>query len=91
MVVAHTIGAVIRFDAKETLVGATLLRLRFKKPSKATGVWVAHVQGTNFLEFVTSAESDVDEVGIWQVQAEVTRPGQVVYSTPDQFNVLRRL
>ena len=72
--VKDDIGTVIDCNMRISLVDATLLQIKYKKPSGATGTWTGILQGTQSVRFVTIAGS-IDEARAWQFQPYAEKPG----------------
>jgi hypothetical protein len=61
-----------------TLTGATTLLIKYRKPDGSTGAWTATIVGgaPTYMHYVTQA-GDLDQNGIWQLQAYVILGGAV--------------
>jgi hypothetical protein len=75
------IGLAITLDLGESIAAATALKIHYKKPSGTTGTWTAVLSGTTALAYTTTAASDIDEGGSWQLQAAFTLSGWTGHST----------
>ena len=67
------IGTVIDCNMRIDLSTWTVLQIKYKKPSGASGTWTGILYGTETVRYVTLA-GDIDETGEWQFQpyAEIT-------------------
>ena len=62
------IGATIRLTSTFDLSLATAQTIRYTKPSGAKGTWIAAINGTTNVEYVTTDADDLDESGRWTFQ-----------------------
>ena len=85
-VFAGDIGTVILLNTGTSLAGATVTKMRVRKPDGTIVEWQATVQDTTYLKFVTVAGT-LDTAGRWQVQAQVTLPAWSGYGEVAYFNV----
>lgn len=67
------IGTKIKINVGENIVTATIRKIKYKKPSGITGEWNALLEGTNYMYYITIA-NDINEKGIWLVQAYIELP-----------------
>lgn len=65
-------GTLIELNTGVSLVGATVLEIKARKPSGTMVTWTATASTTN-LQFTTLADT-LDQSGIWLLQASVTLP-----------------
>ena len=71
------IGVKIELETLDTMIGATVTEIKYKKPSGVTGSWTATQDGTK-LSYITAepvdsaALDDLDESGTWYLQAYAT-------------------
>lgn len=65
-------------STETTLTGATILRLKYRKPDGTTGAWTTTivVGSPTYMEYTTSV-SDFDQEGVWQVQAYAEIGGKI--------------
>lgn len=68
------IGTVIDLDAGEDVSAASSLRIYYTKPSGTISFWTATLQGTSLLRY-TVQSGDLDEAGVWALQARVVTAG----------------
>jgi len=66
------IGAIIRIEPRDgTDISMALTpKILYRKPSMKTGAWTATI-ATNAVQYTTLTAADIDEVGVWQLQASV--------------------
>ena len=64
-------NTVIDLDVGEDISTASTYRIYYEKPSGATGYWTASLQGTSIVRY-TTVNGDLDEAGVWSLQARVT-------------------
>jgi len=65
-------GLKLRLRVGANVNDATVTLIKYKKPSGNTGSWVASKEN-NGLSYVTTG-TDLDESGLWQLQAYVETP-----------------
>lgn len=65
-------GTKIILDVGQDITDATVLEVRYKKPSTQTGSWTAVQESRTKLSYVTG--NVFDEAGEWKVQAYVATP-----------------
>ena len=75
------IGAVIRLTSDTDLSAATLIQIKYSKPSGVTGVWTAVLSGTTDIQFTTTAVGDLNETGKWTFQGYAELAGWQGHST----------
>jgi predicted ATP-dependent Lon-type protease len=71
-------------------VGAANLGIKYKKPSGETGTWSASITQTTKLIY-NFANTDLDEIGLWQAQAYFTVSGKNAYCDITNFEVTQKL
>lgn len=69
---------VITLDTGVTLSGADPVRIIYRKPSGETGTWTATVTQTTKVTYTTD-EADLDEGGLWKMQAYAVVDGAEYY------------
>jgi hypothetical protein len=79
----HSWGFKLVFDVEVDITEATEMEIRYKKPSKETGVWDAALDDSTSIFYVIK-EGDLDIQGLWQFQAFITTsdwsiPGEVIH------------
>lgn len=68
------VGLTILLDAGQDITGATDVTIEVLKPSGTTDSWTAEVFDSQYVKYVT-VEGDLDEVGIYKLQIELTLSG----------------
>jgi len=66
----------IKVDCVSDIAGATGTTITYKKPSGATGSWVATIVDNRYLQYQAQA-GDLDEAGTWKFQASLTLGGWI--------------
>jgi hypothetical protein len=68
------IGTTIELDCVVDVSGASVMRIRYKKPDGVLGYWTAIAGGTaTKVKYVTSAAGDVAAAGEWVLQTYVEK------------------
>jgi len=67
------IGTVIDCNMRIDLTDATLLQIKYRKPSGVTGTWTGTLHGAESVRFVTIAGS-INEAGTWTFQPYAEKP-----------------
>jgi len=65
-------GTLIELDTGVSLAGATVLEIKARKPNGAAVTWTATASATK-VRYTTLA-ADIDQHGMWLLQASVTLP-----------------
>jgi len=77
------------------ITGATNIKMHFKKPSGTVVTKNAAIKnppGTNgLITYSTVASVDLDEIGRWQVQGELTISGALSHSAIETFKVYENI
>lgn len=79
-------GTVISVDCGEDISTATVTELKVQKPGGDTVTWTASIYGTDYLRYIIQ-DGDLDEAGVWKVQAAVTLPSWKGLGETDTFTV----
>jgi len=66
--------------------GASVLKIKVKKPDLTTDEWVATLDGTEDMSY-TVASGDLDQSGTWEGQAYVEDSGWVGHGETFKFKV----
>lgn len=76
----------ITLDCGTSVASATTSRILYRKPSGTTGYWTATASGTELS--YTLVDGDIDESGVWQIQAYAVIGGKKAYGEiiNKQFN-----
>lgn len=69
--------------------GASSMKIKYRKPSGATGEWQATAFGSSgTIKYDIASTSILDETGTWTVWAYITFPnGKSAPGVPDKFQV----
>ena len=84
---AGDVGTKITLHLGEDLTLATLLEIHYRKPSGTLGKWTAIAEGES-MSYITQA-GDVDEPGLWTLNARVALPDWSGFSTQTTLSVAR--
>ena len=68
------VGTVIILDTKVNITTATVRKILAEKPSGQSVEWTASLEGTTAIKYTIQA-GDLDQEGIWMIQAYVEMPG----------------
>jgi hypothetical protein len=68
------IGTVIDYDAGESIVDATVLKLKYKRPDGTIGEWIATLYGTTKARYTTLTTGDLPSAGAYDVQLYIEAP-----------------
>lgn len=79
-------GTVVSINCGEDVSGATVAQLKVQKPGGTIVTWTATVYGTDYLRY-TIQDGDLDEAGVWKIQAAVTLPSWKGLGKTDTFTV----
>lgn len=79
----------ISLDTGISLTGATVTRILYKKPNGIKGFWTATVSGTS-LQYQLQ-NGDIDQDGIWEIQAYVVIAGKSAYGNKSEINFQKSL
>lgn len=80
----------LTLDTQIDLSGATVTHIRYEKPNGEKGVWIGTVIETTKIEYQIE-EGDLDQVGIWRLQAVVERAGELGLGQIKQIQIDQRL
>jgi hypothetical protein len=79
----------ISLDTGISLTGASVTRILYKKPNGIKGFWTATVLGTS-LQYQLQNDN-IDQDGIWSVQAYVEIGGKKAYGQVSEINFQKSL
>lgn len=79
----------ISLDTGISLTGASVTRVLYKKPNGIKGFWPATVSGTS-LQYQLQ-NGDIDQDGIWEIQAYVVIAGKSAYGNKSEINFQKSL
>ena len=74
MIYTGDIGTIVRLDTLTDITTSTSLVIKVKKPSGASATWVASLEGTTVLKYI-SVLGDFNESGTYKLQPLVVMPG----------------
>jgi len=80
------VGTEILVDCVEDISQATKTELRVLKPDKTEVVWLAVIEGATKLKYIVQP-GDIDQAGLWVVQAYVELPNWKGRGESDYFEV----
>lgn len=81
------IGSKIQYEGDIDISAASVLVLKYIKPNGDRGQWVATAADDYTLEFETTVITDLDQSGIWKLQAYVEILGWKGHSDIREFPV----
>ena len=81
------IGTKIRFNVQEDISGASVLKLKYRKPNGTVGEWDANVYNSTYAEYMTVSATELDIGGAWSIQVNVEMPGWKGHSEIKEFLV----
>jgi len=67
------IGTVIDLDTEVDISTATSVKIAALKPDDTEVEWTGTIEGTTVVRYTTVAD-DLDQEGVWRLQAKVTTP-----------------
>jgi hypothetical protein len=88
--VEKDIGVQFKLNTGVDVSAATTANVHYRKPSGATGSWTGATSDTNYVTY-TSIASDLDEDGVWDLQAYVVTPGWTLRGTIAKVRVVEAL
>jgi hypothetical protein len=74
MIYKGDVGTVIKLDTLSDISSNTGLSIKVKKPSGVIQTWVSTLEGSTIVRHVIQS-GELDEVGIYKLQAQVQLPG----------------
>ena len=69
-----TIGQKIILSVGVDISAATTRQIKYRKPDGTTGAWTAIEESTTSISYTTTAVTDLNISGTWQLQAYVITP-----------------
>lgn len=66
------IGTKIIVETEDPLTGLSVQTIAYRKPNGDAGSWTAVQEGAESISYTTTSNDDLDEVGDWCLQANVT-------------------
>lgn len=64
------INTKIKLDVGTDISSALKIEIHYKKPNGDIGKWSAVLEGTDYIYYLTKSD-DLDENGVWEVQAYI--------------------
>lgn len=81
----QTLASVI-LDTEYDISGATVLKIKYKKPNGVSGEWTGTLNGQKIVYDVVS-ENDLNVSGRWELQAFATIGGKNIYGESTQMEI----
>jgi hypothetical protein len=88
--VENDIGIQFKVNTGVDISAATTANIHYRKPSGATGSFTGATSSTTYVVFTTTS-GDVDEDGIWELQAYVVYSGKTLRGTIAKVRVSEAL
>lgn len=79
-------GLVFTVDCVQDISTATVTQLKVQKPGGAVVTWTASIYDSTHLQY-TVQDGDLDESGVYKIQAAVTLPSWKGLGETDTFTV----
>lgn len=81
------VGTTIDLDVSEDITDGTVFEIVYLKPDGTTAAaWTASLQGESVIRY-TTAVGNIDQTGVWSLQAKVTTPDGVWYGETVKLRV----
>jgi len=80
------VGVEIVLDVGTDISKATVMIIKYKKPSGGRGFWDAEKKDATKI-FYIPGPGELDDAGIWDMQAYVESPGWKLHGKVDKFRV----
>ena len=84
------IGLTISLDCGESVSSSTVRKIKYQRPDGVTGEWVASLNGTTAIKYVTASTSDLPIAGDWLLQSYVEFGTWKGHGETCVFTVFRR-
>lgn len=81
------VGTVIKLDTKEDISSSTDVRIIYEKPDGTSTEWIATINGSSYVQYITTSTSDLDQAGTWTVQVYVDLGSWVGHGESTHFKV----
>ena len=82
----NDMGVEIVLDVGTDISGATIRKIKFKRPNGTIGVWNATAKSSTSIAYVTK-EGDLNNAGIWKLQAYVEKATWKLHGKRQEFKV----
>jgi hypothetical protein len=86
MVRVGDVGIEIIFDLGEDISAATAHKFIYRKPNGVSGEFTTTLLTTQ-LKYATTSSADLDQAGLWTIQAYIEMPGIKAHTAPAKFEV----
>lgn len=80
------IGIEIELNVATDISGATVRKIKFKRPNGTYGVWDASAKSPTSIAYVTK-KGDLNNAGIWTLQAYVEKATWKIHGKRQEFKV----
>lgn len=85
------IGIQFKLNTGIDIDAATTANIHYKKPSGATGSFTGATASTYYVTYTTTGAGDIDESGIWELQAYVITPSWTLRGTIAKVRVIEAI
>ena len=82
----NDMGVEIVLDVGTDISGATIRKIKFKRPNGTIGVWNATAKSSTSIAYVTK-EGDLNNAGIWTLQAYIEKATWKLHGNKREFRV----
>ena len=80
------VGVEIVLDVETDISEATVMKIKYKKTSGKRDIWNAEKKDATKIFYLTGP-GDLDNAGIWDMQAYVEAPGWKLHGRVDKFHI----
>lgn len=80
------VGVEIVLDVETDISAATVMKIKYKKTNGDRSFWTAQKKDATKIFYVTGP-GDLDDAGIWDMQAYVESPGWKLHGKVDKFYI----
>ena len=85
------LGVKIILDCGTSIAAATTRTIKYRKPGGEVKSWTGTQETTTTISYTTTAATDLDEAGTWQLQAYVVTPSWTLSGRIARLKVLATL
>ena len=82
----NDIGIEIELNVGTDISGATVRKIKFKRPNGTIGVWNASEKSSTSIAYVTK-DGDLNNAGIWMLQSYVEKSTWKIHGKKQRFTV----
>ena len=82
----NDIGIEIELNVATDISGATIRKIKFKRPNGTIGVWDASAKSSTSIAYVTKG-GDLNNAGIWTLQAYIEKATWKLHGNKREFRV----